>query len=279
MNEHVLTFGPGNRLVGTLSQPTSGTRGTAILLLNAGVIRRMGPHRINVKLARALTSQGFNVLRLDLSGLGDSLPSDAPLSFEQQAVADLQAAMDHLQRIGIAEQFALFGICSGAHHGIAAAAADARLKALWLMDTHAYATPKTLWVRARRQLALDFPGTLARWAMKLVRILTPRLRSKGTSGPAQGLLSDDAYPMPDKAEFARRIQSLIDLHVRLQVVYTGGMFWRYNHASQWRDAFRAHGAVADVPCDFLPDVDHTASTLHAQRRLIESTTRFAALLP
>lgn len=279
MNEHILTFGPGKRLVGTLSQPTSGARNTAILLLNAGVIRRMGPHRINVKLARSLTSQGFTVLRLDMSGLGDSLPSDAPLSFEQQAVADLKAAMDHLQRIGGAQQFALFGICSGAHHGIATAMADARLKALWLMDTHAYPTSKTLWVRARRQLALDFTGTLGRWAMKSLRSLTARLHRSDASPETPAMLRDDAHPMPGKADFAQRIQSLIDMRVRLQLVYTGGMFWRYNHRSQWQDAFRAHGAVATVPCDFLPDVDHTASTLHAQRRLIESTTRFATLLP
>ena len=112
-----------------------------------------------------------------------------------------------------------------------------------------------------------------------------RIESSGVDpvlmSPAEfaAMLRDDAHPMPGKADFAQRIQSLIDMRVRLQLVYTGGMFWRYNHRSQWQDAFRAHGAVATVPCDFLPDVDHTASTLHAQRRLIESTTRFATLLP
>lgn len=278
MTEHILTFGPANRLVGTLTQAPGTARATAILLLNAGVIPRMGPHRINVKLARELASQGFTVLRMDLSGLGDSLRSDATLTFEQQAVADLKAAMDHVQRLTSVQQFALAGICSGAHHGVAAAIADDRLKALWLMDTHAYPTRKTLWVRARRQLQLDFTGTMARWATKAAQMLTSRLRPGPAVPREQALLTDNAYPTPPKAEFAQRIQALIDRQVRLQLVYSGDMFWRYNHSSQWRDAFRGHGAVATVPCDLLPDMDHTATTLHAQRRLIGSVTRFATLL-
>ena len=278
MTEHILSFGPANRLVGTLTQPTGEARATAILLLNAGVIPRMGAHRINVKLARELASQGFTVLRMDLSGLGDSLPSDATLTFEQQAVSDLKAAMDHLQRLTPVQQFALAGICSGAHHGMAAAIADERLKALWLMDTHAYPTRKTLWVRARRQLQLDFTGTVARWAMKAVQMLTSRLHRGDARQHEQAELADTAYPTPTKAEFAQRIQALIDRQVRLQMVYSGDVFWRYNHSSQWRDAFRDHGAVATVPCDLVPDMDHTATTLHAQRRLIGSVTRFATLL-
>ena len=41
---------------------------------------------------------------------------------------------------------------------------------------------------------------------------------------------------------------------------------------------QAARAVADLPCDLIPDVDHTVSTLHAQRRLIDAVTRFAAHL-
>jgi dienelactone hydrolase len=273
VNEHILTFGPGSRLVGTLTRPSGVARDTAILLLNAGVVPRMGPHRINVKLARKLAELGFTVLRLDLSGLGDSGASDEGLSFDKQAVADLQAAMDHLQRVAQVRSFALAGICSGAHHGLAAALQDDRLAALWLMDTHAYPTPRTRWVRARKQLQIDLGGTLARWALKAVQMLASRARS------GQARLDDNPYPTPAKAEFARVVQALLDRQVRLQFVYTGGMFWQHNHASQWRDTFRDFGAVAQAPCDLLPDVDHTASTLHAQQRLMASVVQFMSPLP
>jgi dienelactone hydrolase len=279
MNEHILTFGPGSHLVGTLTRPTGATKGTAILLLNAGVIHRMGPHRINVKLARRLAEDGFTVLRLDLSGQGDSDAPDGSLPFEQQAVKDLQEAMNHLQRLTHTDSFALAGICSGAHHGIAAAIDDDRLKALWMMDPHAYPSAKTKWVRARKQLQLDFAGTLARWVTKAWQIIRMRIDTRAPPDGEPPMLIDNPYPTPPKSEFAGWIQTLLDKGVRLQVVYSGGMFWQYNHPSQWRETFSAFGRVAHVPCELLPDVDHTASTLHAQRRLMDSVLKFVAHLP
>jgi len=279
MNEHILTFGPGSHLVGTLTRPNGTPRATAVLLLNAGVIHRMGPHRINVKLARQLAQAGFTVLRIDLSGQGDSEAANGSLPFEQQAVVDLQAAMSQLQRLTQIESFALAGICSGAHHGIATALQDDRLKALWMMDPHAYPTVKTKLVRARKQLELDFVGTLTRWTRKAVQALRSRMSPLASHHEEQFLLQDNPYPTPPKAVFAGWMQALLDKQVRLQVVYSGGMFWQYNHRSQWREAFSAHGEVAQVPCDLLPDVDHTASTLHAQNRLMASVLQFVAPLP
>lgn len=274
MNENILNFGPGRRLTGTLTLPPAAipAKSTAILLLNAGVIHRMGPHRINVKLARHLAAQGFTVLRIDLSGQGDSQNAENPQSYEQQAVTDLQAAMDHLQRIAPVKRFALAGICSGAHHGVATALKDERLSALWLMDTHTYSTPRTYWVRAMRQLRNEPIATLQGWGKRVLGALGPK-PGKGSSEPA--LADDNPYGKPSKAEFAADIQSLLGKRVRLQVVYTGGVFWTHNYLGQWRDAFKAHGEVARVPNELLPDVDHTASTLHAQRQVVASVSRFA----
>ncbi|MBI5924232.1 MAG: alpha/beta hydrolase [Aquabacterium sp.] len=278
MNENILTFGPGARLTGTLTRPDGPSRGTAILLLNAGVIHRMGPHRINVKLARALAAQGHTVLRLDLSGQGDSEASDSTLSYDQQAVADLQAAMDHIQRLTSIQTFALAGICSAAHHGVSTAMVDDRLKALWLMDTHAYPNKKTSLVRAWRQLNVDPSGTLMGWAGRLPGLLLKRLRpAPRQSEPMQQLL-DNPYASPTRDEFAARLKVIVDKQVRVQLVYSGSFLWLFNYAGQWRDTFKAYGAVADLPCDLIPDVDHTVSTLHAQRRLIDAVTRFAAHL-
>lgn len=273
MTENILNFGQGDRLTGTLTLPpeSSPAKSTAILLLNAGVIHRMGPHRINVKLARHLAQQGFTVLRIDLSGQGDSLTPERPQSFEQQAITDLQAAMDHLQRITPVKSFALAGICSGAHHGVATALKDERLGALWLMDTHAYPTPRTYWVRAMRQLQQQPIATLHRWSKRILRMPGASSGAK----PAPNPMNDNPYGKPSKAEFAADIQSLLNKRVRLQIVYSNGAFWTHNYLNQWRDAFKDHGAVARVPTELLPDVDHTASTLNAQRQLMASVSRFA----
>ena len=64
---------PQGRLVGTLSTPSD--RASAPLtavFLNAGAIRRVGPHRMWVDAARRWGVQGVTSLRLDLEGIGDS---------------------------------------------------------------------------------------------------------------------------------------------------------------------------------------------------------------
>jgi dienelactone hydrolase len=278
MNENILTFGTGSKLTATLTRPDGPAKATAFLLLNAGVIHRMGPHRVNVKLARALAEQGHAVLRLDLSGQGDSDAAVAALSYDEQAVADLQAAMDHVQRLTGIQRFALAGICSGAHHGVSTALVDARLQALWLMDTHAYPNTKTALVRARRQLQSAPLSTLLAWSARLPGLLRQRLRLTSTAPSREQVLLDHPYAYPSREELAGRMQGLVDRQVRVQLVYSGSVLWRFNYAGQWHDTFKSHPAVAKLPCDLIADMDHTASTLHAQHRLIASVKRFAAQL-
>lgn len=273
MNEIVVNFGPGGHLCGTLTLPDGKPRPVAVLLCNAGVIQRIGPHRINVKLARHLASQGFAVLRMDLSGQGDSQRSNSTLGFEEQAVADLRAGMDHVERLAGTRQFALAGICSGAHHGLSTALADARVAALWMLDGYAYPTPRTLRVRMARQLEIAPVETVSRWLMKPARGLVGALARPFNAGQAD-LPAGTGHPTPAKERFAESIGTLLQRGVHLQVVYTRSMFWQYNHESQWRDAFAEHGAVAAVACDYMPDMDHTVTSLASQRAMIASVVRW-----
>ena len=58
MIEQSLIFGPERHLVGTVTLPEQPVVGQVMLLLtNAGVIPRVGPHRVNVKLARHFAQQ------------------------------------------------------------------------------------------------------------------------------------------------------------------------------------------------------------------------------
>ena len=64
--ERTIRFGSGERLLGIVTpapQPLAGA--PVCLLFNAGVVHRIGPHRLNVKLARALAARGFTALRMD----------------------------------------------------------------------------------------------------------------------------------------------------------------------------------------------------------------------
>ncbi|MDE2434566.1 MAG: alpha/beta hydrolase, partial [Burkholderiales bacterium] len=95
--EQILQFGPDHSLVGVLTSPVDVKKhahpAVAYILFNSGVISRVGPHRNNVRLARAMAESGEWVLRFDLSGHGDSRPAAGNLNLREQAVADLKSAM------------------------------------------------------------------------------------------------------------------------------------------------------------------------------------------
>ena len=69
-----MVFGRSQHLVGVLSTPTvvSAAAPPGIVLVNSGIIHRIGANRVYVRLARALAVCGSASLRFDLSGIGDS---------------------------------------------------------------------------------------------------------------------------------------------------------------------------------------------------------------
>ena len=96
-HESIALPGDSGGVVAILTEPGSeitGQQRPSVTLLNAGVIHRVGPHRLHVRLARALAAAGFPALRLDLSGIGDSRPLAEGLTFRESAVADIRTALD-----------------------------------------------------------------------------------------------------------------------------------------------------------------------------------------
>src|SRR5437867_887582 len=117
MTERVVQFGDGNSLVGVLSEPAAGMKPgsrPAVILLNAGTLHRVGPHRVYVRIARVLASEGFPVLRFDLSGLGDSAPRRDNVPYRESTLRETRDAMDCLAGQGVGRQFLLMGFCEGA---------------------------------------------------------------------------------------------------------------------------------------------------------------------
>ena len=136
MNERVCVFGGESHLVGVITEPAQSTarRPPAAVLLNAGIIHRVGPNRLYVRLARALAAEGFLALRFDFSGIGDSAARRDTLPFRQSALREVREAIDHLQHSEGAERFLLMGLCSGAILAREMARLDARVQGVVLMN-------------------------------------------------------------------------------------------------------------------------------------------------
>ena len=265
--ERVQCFGTEDHLIGTWT-PANVSSNVAVVLLNAGVVHRIGPHRLHVKLARALSAQGQASLRLDLSGLGDSGRVRLPAAYREQSCRDVQGAMDQLEhRFGI-RRFALFGICSGAENALEIAYRDARVRGVYMVDGHAYPTFTTWWLRYALAVRAHGPYHAVRWLSR--RLQTPRTTDASMEVPASdmdGRLSRD--------EFARQLQKLADRQVDTEIVYTGSVLDRYNHASQFRRTFGRHAFIEQVRCRYRPDLDHTLTALRAQQALIEEVLAWA----
>ena len=114
-------------LFGVISAPTEPVSPDApiIVLLNAGSTYRVGPNRLNVQLARRLASEGFRCLRIDLSGLGDSLASSEDREndpYPATAFRDIDRIIGELQQQHGVRRVVLAGLCSGAYAAFQAAA-------------------------------------------------------------------------------------------------------------------------------------------------------------
>jgi hypothetical protein len=126
--EETATFlDQSRRLFGIVSAPASGTRPTrGVLILNSGSNHRIGPGRLYVQCARRWAARGYLVMRVDLSGIGDSAPwpgEPENLPYPRWAMRDVEDSVAYLRdRWGAASSCAI-GLCSGGYHGLRAAVA------------------------------------------------------------------------------------------------------------------------------------------------------------
>jgi pimeloyl-ACP methyl ester carboxylesterase len=274
MKERALLFGEHKGMVGVLSGPTApGDDRPALVILNAGVIHRIGPYRTSVLIARRVASAGFPVLRFDLSGLGDSESRKDALTFEERWIADIRQAMDHLQQSYGLSRFVLLGLCSGADNSFQTARLDERVVGAVMMDGYAYRTPGFfLRYYGPRVLSAD---VWLRWLRRVGRAVGS-LRRHFRSADAP--LEDEPPPpvaqyvraFPPRTEAAAALRRMIDRGVRLFFIYSAGMEEYYNYRAQFTDAFSDVDFKDRLELAFFAEADHTFTLGRHRRALVEA---------
>jgi hypothetical protein len=271
LKERVVAFGPEASLIGIETLPAedrADARLPGVILLNAGVVHRIGPHRMTVMLARRLAREGFHVLRFDSSGRGDSSPRSRGTP-AGAIIADGQAAMDLLSERAGCTRFVFGGLCSGADNSVKIALIDKRVVATILLDPYGYRTPR-FYLQRLRDRAADPPLFLRSLQRRLgAGVQAWVARVSADSGRATGDKPPPAYrrKQPDKEVFGTQLRRLADRGVRILVVYTGSASEKYNYAEQFADGFRAFGLDTRVECEFFRDVNHTFTELASQQLL------------
>lgn len=241
--ERVHRFGDG--LVGVATLPAGrAPRATALILLNAGLVHRMGPFRLYVQMARRLAAEGYVVLRFDQSGLGDS-----PLSSQHsdnRKRDEVRAAMDLLEREAGVRRFVLGGICSGADDSFNIAPLEPRVAGLVLLDGVSYRT-------RGHKLRHYLPRLLN--PLRVLRALWRRLVPRRE--PPRAVGNDDLRDFPTRDEASRRLLALDARGCQVLLLYTGGVASYHNHRRQALEAFGPVMRSSNMATEYWPECDHT----------------------
>jgi dienelactone hydrolase len=234
------------------------------LLMSAGLIHRVGPHRINVQAARELARRGIPSLRMDLSGVGDSLPARSTEPARVQAVADLQAGLALLESVSGVQRFLVAGICSGAEQTYDLALADPRVRGILMFDGFTFST------------VLTGPIGKVRRLLRLRVSAVPARMRQAFSGPKITEASSDWNGgAPARAEFRDAMDRLVDRGVSVYIIYSGSVLERHSYKAQLRHAFRGARFVNRIRYEYLPRLDHTLVTKAAQREFVDRTAAWA----
>jgi len=274
MKERAVLLGKTKGLVGVVTEPrqiTSAKNRPAIILLNAGLMHRIGPNRIYVQIARRLAASGFLALRFDLSGIGDSGNRTDNLSLKDGVVSDVKEAMDFLAREEGARKFILVGICSGANNSLRVAQSDARVIGAVPIEAYYFATPGYhLYFYGRRLFNPKGWRRLVTMKSDLWRTLGNYLIRRGNSSTTGDGWSGRAGADGRKAfrvQIVAEIEHLLGRGVSLNFVYCVGSPSYYNH---YRPLRHRTASSKEFRVTLFANADHTFTLLASQQSLVNS---------
>lgn len=274
MKEEAALFGKASSLVGILTDPPTNngsSLGPAVILLNPGIVHRVAPGRIYVKIARALAGIGFVVFRFDFSGIGDSGVRRDHLPFEKSSVEETQDAMDWLSANRGIRHFILMGGCSGARIALETACSDPRVVGAVLMNFVLAETDNP--DRMNRtagyyylNLALFDPRS---WRKLLTGRTNYRNLIRVLKAHARGKFTLARKTSHESLQFQAQLRQLAGRNVPLTFVCSQG--------DPCVDALREAGgdelkrlcALDGMTLKVIPRSDHTLSSLFDHERLMQ----------
>lgn len=267
VTEKIVEIGNGFSLSAVLTLPESvDANKPALVILNSGVMHRVGTCRTSVILARAVANSGTLVLRFDLSGIGDSVPRSSGHSDLDRANEEIISAMDYLQREFGINKFLMYGLCSGAQNSFGTALQDERIIGLAGIDGYAYRTLKFYRRKiAQRILKLSF------WINTARRILAKFSKPENSDEDEMNLAADNMWPeYPPREEVEMGYQKLVSRGVEFLVIFTGGREDEYNYRDQFYDMYPAVDFKRQLELKRFPSASHIMAEPVHQEEILAS---------
>ncbi|MGI8512931.1 MAG: hypothetical protein ACR2NH_09945 [Solirubrobacteraceae bacterium] len=262
-------------LHGVLSEPAEGPTGSLRgLLLNAGAVRRTGPGRLWVELARSWAAHGVITLRIDSESIGDAdgardYTDDGAL-YVPELVDDAIVAMDAMDaEHGVQERprYLLGGLCSGAFWSFHAALRDARVRSVLMLNPRALHWHEKLAV-ARDARKMTRIGRGLYWRRLLTgQVSAERLRSAALwamRAPVE-IPRTARRRRLERREVEAAFDQLRDEHKRVTLVF--GEDEPLDEELQAEGLLDQRDRWPNVELQRLPGRDHTLRPMVTQQRL------------
>jgi pimeloyl-ACP methyl ester carboxylesterase len=279
MREEAVRFGNMKSLIGIVTGPVGRNTNDlkpAVILLNPGIVHRVAPGRIYVKIARALAANGFVIFRFDFSGIGDSAARHDSLRFEQSAVREAQEAMDFLRTTRGIERFIFLGGCSGARIALETACCDPRVVGGVLInfpiveDEDGNTSPELLERKAFHYYRNFALSNLKSWRRLLTGQSDYRQVMRVLGFQAKCRFASGRVMSREATQFEANLGRLADRGIRLAFLCSEG-------DPRFDDLQEAGGIelkklckLGKVTLDIIPRSDHTFSSLDDQEKLLKT---------
>ena len=290
IREHVVDV---SGLFGILSEPSELTERskTGVVLLNIGANHHVGSNRMYVHMARNLANQGFQVLRMDFSGMGESRLGSVGKEndvYASRFMVEARSAVDTLIERG-ATRVVLMGLCSGAYVAYHTATADPRVSAVVLVNplTFHWTEGDSLEVRMRKSFGsteqykrrlfrYDTWSRIVRGKVSVVAIsgeLARRVRQRATY-EAKSVIAKLTGDIAEQTDIERGFKRMSARGTSTLLILGAD--------DGARDVIEAHlgkdasamKTVSRFKMEIWPGTDHTFTPLWAQRKLIQAISDY-----
>jgi pimeloyl-ACP methyl ester carboxylesterase len=280
--EDTCLFGKACSLVGVVTEPPAATQACqlpAFIILNSGIVHRVGLNRLHVKLARNLAAMGFTVMRFDFSGIGDSQVRADNLPFFKAALDETREAMDYLITTRGIARFVLIGICSGAAVSLKIAATEPRVVGAIPINFRGYFQGLNQdTTRLRNRVLLHHYWRIAfsssfrgkNWLKAITGKVDYQSLIRAISAQARNLFSTQGRrALSGVNPFVSDLRLLAERGARVLLIHAEG--------DEGLDYVKMFLGNADRPCDasaivkleVIPGANHTFTLLWSQERLLK----------
>ncbi len=286
MNEEAIFFGEAGSLIGVVTDPPTRNGSppkTAVILLNPGIVHRVAPGRMYVKVARALAAMGFMVLRFDFSGIGDSPARYDHLPFDKSAVRETQDAMHFLQAKKGIERFILLGGCSGARVALQTACCDQRVIGTLLINLQISEDDGQSSDQIGRTAAFYYLNFALFNLKSWLKLLTGKadylkiLRALGFQ--ARRRLPSARKLSPEAIQISTNLRTLAERGACVTFLYAESDPRLSDLHEAISRELRQLRELAKLSVEIIPRSDHTFSSLHDQDKLLKKICELIAAIP